>query len=67
MLVDDLGHRTLDELGDALLDGCAFQNLTAVTVDGFALAVEDVVVLEYVLADLGVTAFHLRLGGTNRA
>ena len=40
----------------------AFEDAAPVAVDGFALAVQDVVVLQHVLALFGVAAFHLALG-----
>ena len=62
-LVDDVGEEGLG----ALVQVVALENVAAVAVDGLALTVENVIVLEHVLADLGVSALDLRLGAANGA
>ena len=59
--------RVLDEVLHAVGDVVALQHVPAVGVDRLALAVEDVVVLEDVLADLGVARLDLRLRALDRA
>ena len=61
-LVDEGVDGVFQEVLDLLVEVVTFQDAAPVTVDGFALAVQDVVVLQHVLALLGVAAFHLALG-----
>src|SRR5690606_753125 len=67
VVVDDRVDRILDEVLDAVGDVVALQDVTAVGVDRLALPVEDVVVLEDVLADLGVARLDLRLRALDRS
>ena len=62
-LVDDV----LEELLRALVQVVALEDVAAVAVDRLALAVQHVVVLEHVLADLGVARLDLRLRGADGA
>ncbi len=59
--LDDLGDDVVEEARDAILQVVTLEDVAAVRVDCLALAVQDVVVLEHVLADLRVAALHLRL------
>ena len=61
-LVDEGVDGVFQEELDLLVQVVAFEDAAAVAVDGFALAVQDVVVLQDVLALFGVAAFHLALG-----
>ena len=56
-LVDDV----LEEVLHALVQVVALEDVAAVAVDRLALAVQHVVVLQHVLADLGVARLDLRL------
>ena len=67
VLFDNLGDASLNERSHFVLNGRAFENLAAVAVDCLTLAVQDVVVLEDVLSDFGVTGLDLGLRGLNRA
>ena len=65
--VDDLVDHVVEELRGAVFQVIALEDVAAVAIDRFALPVEHIVVLQHVLADLGVTALHLALGGTDGA
>ena len=52
---------------DAVVQVIALEDVAAVAVDRLALAVEHVVVLEHVLADLGVARLDLRLRAADGA
>ena len=51
----------LEEVLHAIVQVVALEDVAAVAVDRLALAVQHVVVLEHVLADLGVARLDLRL------
>ena len=65
-----LGDGVVDHIGEkhlySITQVVALENVRAVAIDGFALAVENVVILENVLANLGVAGLDLRLGRANR-
>ena len=61
MVVDDLVDDVLEEVLDAILEVVALEDAAAVAVDRLALPVEHVIVLEHVLADLGVARLDLAL------
>src|SRR5690606_10744322 len=64
---DDLRQRVLAEVLHTLGDVVAFEDHATVGVDGQALAVENVIVLEHVLARLGVARLDLGLGVLDEA
>ena len=61
MEVEHLVHET----GNLFLQVVTVQNTATILVDGFALAVEHIVILEHVLTLLGVTALNVGLRGGN--
>ena len=65
VLIDNLRDASFDERCHFVLDGRTLEDLAAITIDGFTLAVQDVVILENVLSDFGVTGLDLRLRGLN--
>ena len=67
VVVDHGAHGVFDEVLHTVGDVVAVQDVTAVGVDRLALTVQDVVILEDVLADLGVARLDLRLRALDRA
>ena len=63
--VDDGGQHLVHETGNLFLQVVTVQNTATVLVDGFALAVEHIVILEHVLTLLGVTTLNVGLRGGN--
>ena len=61
------GGHLVDHLADLLVQVGALEHLAALAVDDLALAVQHVVVLEHVLADLEVLLLHLGLRGPDGA
>ena len=57
MVVDDLGQALFDQLDRRVVDVLAIDHLLAPLVDDLALLVHHLVVLEDVLADLGIARF----------
>ena len=67
VIVDDGVDRVFDEVLHPVGDVIALEHVAAVRVDRLALAVQHVVVLQHVLADLGVAGLDLRLRALDRA
>ena len=62
LVSDSALDELLDHADDVIVDVLAFQHLTALLIDQLALLVHDVIVLQHVLADFVVAAFHALLG-----
>jgi len=61
-LVDDVGENLFDQHDGGVVDVLAFDDLLTPSVDDLALLVHDLVVLQGVLADLGVLTLDRVLG-----
>ena len=59
---DGVFHKGFHTVSDIV----AFQNVTAIAIDGLALTIEHVVILQHVLANFCVASFDLALGRLNR-